>query len=287
MTLVIPPFSPNLLQDVYVMLQVDFMRHALLAGTVLAAAAGLIGYFVVLRHLVFAGDALSHVAFTGALGAVAVGTNPQVGLFGVTALIAMGMGVLGERARGRDVAIGTVLAWVLGLGALFLSLYTSRASAANSTFGVSVLFGSIFGLQAQFAQLVTLIGVGVMATLLVIARPLLFASIDPDVAAARGVPVRVLNLVFLVLLAITIGEAVQAVGALLIFALLVTPAAIAHRLLTRPFAALFLSALLAVSFTCIGLAIGFYTPYPVSFLISTLAFITYVTVVVWQRLRTS
>lgn len=285
MTPAIPPFSLNLLQDVHAVLQVDFMRHALLAGTVLAAAAGLIGYFVVLRHLIFAGDALSHVAFTGALGAAAAGINPLVGLFGVTTLVAMGMGALGERARGRDVAIGTVLAWVLGLGALFLSLYTSRASAANSTFGVTVLFGSIFGLQAQFAQLVALIGLGAMAVLLLIARPLLFASIDPDVAAARGVPVQGLNLIFLVLLAITIGEAVQAVGALLIFALLVTPAAIAHRLLTRPFRALLLSALLAIAFTWIGLAIGFYTPYPVSFLISGLAFITYISVVIWQRCR--
>ena len=287
MTAAIAPFSLNLLQDVGAMLQVDFMRQALLAGTVLAVAAGLVGYFVVLRHLAFAGDALSHVAFTGALGAAVVGLNPLVGLFGVTTLVAIGMGALGERARGRDVAIGTVLAWVLGLGALFVSIYTARASAANSTFGVTVLFGSIFGLRAQQTRLVVLIGAGAIVALLLIARTLLFASIDPEVAAVRGVPVRGLNLVFLVLLAITVGEAVQAVGALLIFALLVTPAAIAQRLLTRPFAALLLSALLAVAFTWIGLTIGFYTPYPVSFLISGLAFVTYVAVIAWQRVRTS
>lgn len=281
------PFSPNLIQDVHEMLSLDFMRYAFLAGTVLAIVAGLVGYFVVLRHLVFATEALAHVTFTGALLAVIVGSNPLLGLFGVTILVALGMGTLGTRARARDVEVGTVLAWVLGLGVLFLSIYTSQASGANSTIGVSFLFGSIFGLQAQQAQLITVVGLGATVVLLVIARPLLFASLDPDVAAARGVPVRGLNLVFLVLVALSVALAVPAVGALLNSALLVTPAAIAQRLVTRPFVALLLSPTLALAFTWAGLTIGFYTPYPVSFLISTLAFVTYVAVVTWQRLRAS
>ena len=281
----IPPFSLNLVKDVRDMLSLDFIRYAFLAGTTLAIVSGLVGYFVVLRNLVFATDALAHVTFTGALLAVIVGSDPLLGLFGVTMLVALSLGVFLTRARARDVEVGTVLAWVLGLGALFLSIYTSQSSGANSTIGVNYLFGSIFGLQAQQAQLVAVIGVVVIVVLLVIARPLLFASVDPEVAAARGVPVRVISAVFLLLVALSIAEAVPAVGALLNSALLVTPAAIAHRLVTRPFVALWLSAGLSLTFVWLGLTIGFYAPYPVSFLISTLAFVTYVAVVTWQRLR--
>ncbi len=280
-------FSPNLIQDVREMLIVDFMRHAFLAGTVLAIVAGLVGYFVVLRNLVFATEALSHVTFTGALGAAILGYNPLLGLFGVTMLVALSMGAMGTRARSRDVVVGTVLTWVLGLGVLFLSIYTSQSGATNSSIGVNFLFGSIFGLQAQQAQLIAVVGLGVIVALLLIARPLLFASLDPDVAAARGVPVRWLSLAFLVLVALSVAEAVPAVGALLNSALLVTPAAIAQRLVARPFVALLLSAVLALAFMWVGLTIGFYAPYPVSFLISALAFVTYVAVVMWQRLRTA
>jgi len=280
-------FSPNLIQDVREMLSVDFMRHAFLAGTVLAIVAGLVGYFVVLRNLVFATEALSHVTFTGALGAAILGYNPLLGLFGVTMLVALSMGAMGTRARSRDVVVGTVLTWVLGLGVLFLSIYTSQSGATNSSIGVNFLFGSIFGLQAQQAQLIAVVGLGVIVALLLIARPLLFASLDPDVAAARGVPVRWLSLAFLVLVALSVAEAVPAVGALLNSALLVTPAAIAQRLVARPFVALLLSAVLALAFMWVGLTIGFYAPYPVSFLISALAFVTYVAVVMWQRLRTA
>ena len=282
-----PPFSLNLIQDVREMLSLDFMRHAFLAGTMLSIVAGLVGYFVVLRHLVFAVEALSHVTFAGVLAAVVVGSHPLVGLFGVTTLVALGIGALDTRgqARARDVTIGTVLAWVLGLGVLLLSIYTSLASATDSI-GVNVLFGSILGLRAQQAQFTALVGVVTIVVLLAIARPLLFASIDPDVAAARGVPVRLLNVVFLVLVALSVAEAVPAVGALLNSALIVTPAAISQRLVARPFVALLLSATLALAFTWVGLTIGFYAPYPISFLISTLAFITYVAVVIWQRLCT-
>lgn len=272
-------FSPNLIQDVREMLSVDFMRHAFLAGTVLAIVAGLVGYFVVLRNLVFATEALSHVTFTGALGAAVLGYNPLLGLFGVTMLVALSMGAMGTRARSRDVVVGTVLTWVLGLGVLFLSIYTSQSGATNSSIGVNFLFGSIFGLQAQQAQLIAVVGLGAIVALLLIARPLLFASIDPDVAAARGVPVRWLSLAFLVLVALSVAEAVPAVGALLNSALLVTPAAIAQRLVARPFVALLLCAVLALAFMWVGLTIGFYAPYPVSFVISALAFVTYVAVV--------
>jgi zinc/manganese transport system permease protein len=281
---VLPPFSWNLVQDAHDMLAYDFIRTAFLAGTVVALVAGLIGYFVVLRQLTFASDALAHLTFAGALGAVVLGLPLLVGVFGLTILAALGMGALGQRARARDVAVGTVLAWVLGVGVLLLSLYTARASASNGSVGVNVLFGSIFSVQASQALLATIIGLGAVLLLLVIARPLLFASLDPDVAAARGVPVRALGVVFLTLLAVAVAESVQVVGALLLFSLLVTPPAIAQRLIRRPYRALALSAALALLFTWVGIAVAFYTPYPVSFVISALAFGAYLLVVIAQRI---
>jgi zinc/manganese transport system permease protein len=277
-----PSFSLNLIQDVQAILSLDFMRYAFLCGTMLAIASGLVGYFVVLRYQVFAVEALSHVTFTGALGVAIAGGNPLLGLFGITILAAIGMGGLEMRSqsRSRDVAIGTLLAWVLGLGVLFLSLYTS----SNGTIGVSLLFGSIFGIQVQQAKLTVGLSLITIAVLLAIARPLLFASIDPEVAIARGVPVRGLNIVFLALVALSVAAAVPAVGALLNSALIVTPAAIAQRLVARPFVALFLSALLALTFTWVGLVLGFYLPCPIGFIISALAFGAYAGVVIWQRL---
>jgi|SRR5579883_2059146 len=283
----IPPFSLNLISDVNEMLSLDFMRYAFVAGTMVAIVSGLVGYFIVLRNLVFATEALGHVTFTGALAAAVLGLDPLIGLFGATTLVALLLGVLGTQVQENDVVVGTVLAWVLGGGALFLSIYTTQSSGANGTFGVKYLFGSLFGLQAQQAQQVAIIGLALIVALLVIARPLLFASLDPDVAMARGLPVRGLSLVFLVLVALSLAEAVPAVGSLLNSALLITPAAIAQRLVTRPMVALVLSALLALTFTWVSLTIGFYASYPVSFVISTLAFVTYVWVVTWQRLRAS
>jgi zinc/manganese transport system permease protein len=279
-------FSLNPFTDLSDMLSNDFMRYAFMAGTAMAILGGLVGYFVVLRHLAFAGEALSHVAFAAALGSVLLGFDVLLGMFVITAGVALGMGTLADRARNRDVAVGTVLAWVLGLGALFLSIYTSSASAgSNGQIGVSVLFGSILGVQLQQAQEAVAIGIGATLLLLVISRPLLFATLDPSVATARGVPVKLLGVVFLVIVAVTVTEAVQVVGALLVLSLLVMPAAVAQRLTARPFVALILSAALGVLFTWIGLTIGYYEPYPVSFLITTLAFGTYVATLAGQQVR--
>jgi zinc/manganese transport system permease protein len=185
------------------------------------------------------------------------------------------LGTLGGRSRGRDVAIGTVFAWVLGLGVLFLSLYTSTRSASGGTAGVSILFGSILGLQATQAAITAIAGVITTLALLAIARPLMFMSVDPDVAAARGVPTTLIAVVFLILLGATVAEAVQAVGALLIFGLMVTPAAIAQRLTSRPYAGMLLSGALAVAFVWVGLALAFYIACPSAFLIPPLGFGTY------------
>ncbi|MBV9689989.1 MAG: metal ABC transporter permease [Ktedonobacteraceae bacterium] len=277
---VLPPFTPNLWQDIQAMLRYDFMRQALVGGTILSIVAGLVGYFVVLRHQAFAGESLSDVAFAGALGGAALGINPFVSLIVTTVVVALAMGGFGERLRGRDVAIGTVLAWMLGLGVFFLSLFTAHVSGRGTGFsGVTVLFGNILGISTEQIGTIALISGLAVLTLLLISRPLLFASLDPDVAAARGVPVRVLGLGFMVLLAVTVSEATLAVGALLVFALLLLPAAIAHQIVSRPFVALALAAALAVAFTWLGIAIGFYTGYPSSVCISLLAFVSYVVVV--------
>ena len=283
---VLPPFTLNLWQDVQIMLSYDFMRQALLAGTILSIVAGLVGYFVVLRHQAFAGESLSDVAFTGALGGAALGINPLASLLVTTIAVAVAMGGFGERLRGRDVAIGTVLAWVLGLGVLFLSLFTAHVSGMGTGFsGVTVLFGNILGISTDQTRTIALMSGLAILLLLLIARPLLFASLDPDVAAAQGVPVRLLGLGFMVLLAVTVSEATIAVGALLVFALLLLPAAMAHQVSSRPSTALALAAGLAVAMTWLGIAIGFYTGYPSSVCISLLAFISYVAVVGSSHVR--
>src|SRR5437764_9535052 len=179
----LPPFSLNLWQDVQAMLSYDFMRQAFLAGTTLSVVAGLIGYFVVLRHQAFAGESLSDVAFTGALGGAALGLNPLASLLITTIVVAVVMGGFGERLRSRDVAIGTVLAWVLGLGVLFLSLFTAHVSGTGTGFsGVTVLFGNLLGISSDQTRSIALISALAVLVLLLIARPLLFASLYPDVA---------------------------------------------------------------------------------------------------------
>ena len=208
----------------------EFMRNALIAGSFVGLACGVVGYFVVLRAQVFAGDALSHVAFTGALAAAAFGVDVRVGLFAATILGGLVMGALGDRARADDVVIGTLFAWSLGLGVLFLSIFTTRNSAGNGTAGVRVLFGSIFGLSSSDVRTSVVLALAAVALLLAVARPLLFASLDAAVAAAQGVPVRALGLVFLALVGLVAAQATQAVGALLLLGLLAAPAGAAHRL---------------------------------------------------------
>ncbi len=237
-----------------------FMQHALLAGTAVGLAAGLVGYFLVLRAQVFTADALSHVAFTGALASLAAGFDVRLGLFVVTILVALGMGTLGRRTRLDDVVVGGVFAWILGLGVLFLSIYTSTRSAGNGNGGVAVLFGSILGLSLSRAIVTAVIGVVISIAILAMARPLLFASLDENVAAARGVPVRLLGFGFLALVGATAAEATQAVGALLILGLLAAPAGAASRLTTRPLHALGLSAAIGVGSVWLGLTASYYIP---------------------------
>jgi zinc/manganese transport system permease protein len=254
------------------MLGHEFMRNAYLAGSFVALACGLVSYFVVLRGQVFAGDALSHVAFTGALAAAAAGIDIRLGLFAATLLLGAGLGMLGERARPDDVVIGSVFAWVLGLGALFLSIFISGSSGANGTAAVRVLFGSILGLSAGEARLAAAIAVLAALGTLALARPLLFASLDPEVAASLGLPVRAVGVGFLLLLALIAAEAAQAVGALLLLGLLSAPGGAARLLTDDPWRGLALSAALALAAMWGGLALSYLVPsLPASFAVIALA----------------
>ena len=261
-----------------------FLTSAFAAGTAIALASGLVGSVVVLRSQVFAGDALSHVAFTGALAALAFGVDLRLGLYGACLAFALLLAVLGRRTGADDTVIGSVFAWVLGLGALFLSVYTTSSSGTggDGTAGVSVLFGSILGLSGGQALVDSLLALVVVAGVVAVARPLLFASLDPAVAAARGVPVRALSTVFFVLLGLTAGVATQAVGALLLLGLLAAPAGAAQRCTARPFRALWLSGALAVGSMWVGLTIAYLDPVvPPSFGILGTATTVYVAVIVW------
>jgi zinc/manganese transport system permease protein len=266
-----PYFGWDLVRDVQELFRYAFMQHAFEAGTIVALSAGIIGYFVVLRGLSFAAHALSHIGFAGATAAVLTGATPIAGLLVFTMSAGAVMGALGQRLRGRDVTIGLVMAWSLGLGLLFTRLYQGSASLA-----IGILFGQIFGITSQEVALTFVAGSLTVLALIVVYRPLLFATLDEEVAEAKGVPVRGLSIAFMVILAVAVSEAVQVVGVLLIFALIVAPAAIAERFTTRPSRGVLLAAVLAVSFTWAGLTVAYYLPYPVGFFITTIAFWSYI-----------
>ncbi|MGI8492986.1 MAG: metal ABC transporter permease [Acidimicrobiales bacterium] len=268
------------------MLAHPFMARAFEAGTVIAATCGLVGYFLVLRAQVFTGDALSHVAFTGALIALAIGIDQRVGLFIGCVTFGVAMALLGPRGRADDVVIGNTFAWILGLGVLFLTIYTTSKGGGNGTAGVNVLFGSIFGLSAPQTAVVVAVGASLIAVMAAAARPLLFASIDEAVAAAVGVPVRALGIAFLALVGVSAGEATQAVGALLLLGMLAAPAAAAQRITARPYPAMALSVLLAVGSMWAGLALAYAAPgLPPSFTILAFATGIYVLTIIASHIR--
>ena len=238
----------------------EFMRNALVASTGIALAAGLAGYFLVLRGQVFAADALSHVAFTGGVAALAFGVNELLGLLVATVLAALILNSLSVATRAGDVEIGVLFAVILGLGVLFISIYVSGHSTSNSTGGVGVLFGSVFGISSGQARAAIVVSFGAVACLLVIARPLLFASVDAPAAAAQGIRVGALGGAFLLVVAVVASEAVQVTGALLILGLLATPAAVARNLTTRPYAGMALSAGIALLGTWAGLGLSYAVP---------------------------
>jgi zinc/manganese transport system permease protein len=252
------------------LLQQSFVENAFMAGTLIAIVSAIIGYFVVLRAQAFAAHALSHVGFAGATFAALVGISGLLGMSGFTVAAALGMGALGKRIRGRDVEIGMVLSFALGLGVLFLRLYTNSSSET-----VSVLFGSILSVTHANIVYTLILGIGTLIILAAIFRPLLFSSIDPEVAEARGVPTKALSIIFMFLLAITVAEAIQVVGVLLVFALIVAPAAAAQHLTRKPFSAIAIAIALGIVFTWGGLLLALATSWPVSFYIASLSALTY------------
>jgi len=267
-------FSWNLVSDFRQMWSYAFFQHGFEAGTVVAIVGGVIGYFVVLRRTAFAGHALSHIGFAGAAGAVVLGVDPIYGLLVFCLGAGAVIGALGQRLASRDTVIGIVLAFSLGLGALFLSLY--NGNDANEA--VSILFGEILGVSGSDVILTLVIGIVALASVAVMYRPLLFASVDEAVAEARRVPVRALSIAFMLALGLAVAVAVQVVGVLLIFALLVTPAATAARVTASPGPAIAVSVAVALGATWLGLAVSWYSNYPVSFFITTIAFGAYVLV---------
>ena len=275
-----PSLSWNLFDDLASLFHYEFMVHAFEAGTIVAIVAGAIGYFVVLRASAFAAHALSHIGFAGATGAVVLGVSPVFGLLAFTLASGVTIGALGNRLRGRDVTIGIVLAWTLGLGVLFISLYRGYATEAYA-----LLFGEILGISATDVVITLVAGIVTGVALMAIYRPLLFSSVDEDLASAKGVPVTALSIAFMAILAVAVTEAVQVVGVLLIFSLIVTPAAIAVRFTSRPSVAILMGIVLALLFTWLGLAIAYYSPHPVSFFITSLAFATYVAVRLSEPVR--
>jgi zinc/manganese transport system permease protein len=259
----------------------EFMRNAFAAATVVAIVSGAIGYFLVLRGETFAGHALSHVGFAGATGAALLGIAPFAGLTLFTILAGLGIGVLGQRAN-RDVAIGLVLTLSLGLGLLFLHFYTAYAGMATN-----LLFGNVLGIGATTIWILAGMAVVTLAGLAVISRPLLFASLQPELAEAKGVATGRLSVLFMIIVALATAQAIQIVGVLLVFALMVAPAATALRL-TRTFAAgIGLSVALAVIIAWVSLLLAYFTDWPTSFWITALGGLAYALshLPVWLRTR--
>ena len=218
-----------------------FAQHALLAGGLVAIACGLIGPFVVSRGMAFAVHGTSELAFTGAAGGLLIADNPVLGAYVGAIIVATIFGTLGTRERERDSSIGVILAFGLGLGVLFLSYYHGFATQATN-----ILFGNIFGVSGGQLLTLVIVAIGALAAMMFIYRPLLFASVDPEVAEAKGVAVRTLGVVFLFVLALTVTSAAQVVGTLLVLSLAITPAAAAQRLATKPFTITLISVLFAL-----------------------------------------
>lgn len=259
------------------MFEYDFMRNAFAACTIVGLVAGAIGYFLVLRGETFAGHALSHVGFPGATGAALIGQSPFVGLTLATIIAGVGIALLGERAH-RDVAIGVVLTFSLGLGLLFLHFYTAYASLATN-----ILFGNVLGISRETVVVLAVLGAASLIGLAFSARPLIFASLQPELAEAKGISTAFVSSLFMVLVAISTAETIQIVGVLLSFALLVAPAAISVRVTSTMVSGVVLSITLAVAIAWSGLTLSFFTDWPTSFWITFLGAGGYVIAVVLRR----
>lgn len=248
----------------------QFVQNALMAGFAIAIVSGLVSRFVVARNMAFAVHALAELGFTGSAGAILIGVSPLAGLLVGTTLTALFIGALGVRVRERDAVVGVVMAFGLGLGVLFLTLYQSYGAQAYA-----ILFGTITGVSLGDVELLVALGVVTLAALALVYRPLTFATVDPEVAEARGVPVRALGVVFLVIMAVAVAEAVQVVGVLLILTLLIAPGATAERLTARPGLAAAASVGVALVSVLGGISLALLTNLPASVFVTSLSFALY------------
>ena len=268
--------SWNPISDLHQLVSFPFMVNALEAGTIVAVMAGVTGWFMVLRRQTFAGHTLSIIAFPGAAAASLAGLPVAVGYFSFCGLGALALaGIAGSRRSlgAESAAIGSLQALALALGFLFVSLYHGVLNGLDS-----LLFGTFLGITSR--QVTVLLAVATAAVLLVVvaARPLFFSSVDAEVARAGGVPVGLLGFAFLLVLGLSVAETSQITGALLVFALLVTPAATAHQLTSRPGLGIALSVAIALTVTWLGLALAYFSIYPVGFYVTSLSFAVYVVV---------
>jgi zinc/manganese transport system permease protein len=252
------------------MLEYDFIWNALIASGIAAIVAGVAGYFLVMRGQTFAGHALSHIGFAGATGSGLIGLDPIWGMLGFTVAAGAGMGMLGERVSTRDVAIGVVLSLALGFGLLFLHYYTSFAAQATA-----ILFGNVLAVEPSMIAMLAIMGTANLVALAAIMRPLVFASLQPELAEAKGVPIRLVSTMFLVIVAVAVSECAQIVGVLLVFTLMVGPPAAAQSLTSRLWSGIAMSAALALAEAWLGITLAFYIDWPVSFCISLLSALGY------------
>ncbi len=264
------------------MFQYEFMNNAFAAAGIVAVVSGIVGYFLVMRGQTFAGHALSHIGFAGATGAGLIGLAPLWGLVGFTLAAGIAMGVLSERISNRDVAIGIVLALALGFGLLFLHYYTSFATQATA-----LLFGNVLAVDRTMITTLAVLGIITLVALGVIMRPLIFASLQPELAEAKGVPLRFISTAFLAIVALAVSECAQVVGVLLVFTLMVGPPAAAQRITTGLWSGLMLSAGLALGEAWLGITLAYHTDWPVSFCIALLSALAYFAAFNAPALRTS
>jgi zinc/manganese transport system permease protein len=248
----------------------EFMINAFAAAGLVAVVSGLVGYFLVMRGQTFAGHALSHIGFAGATGAGLIGLAPLWGLLGFTLAAGIVIGALSERISNRDIAIGVVLSLALGFGLLFLHYYTSFATQATA-----ILFGNVLAVDHTMIATLAALGTVTLVALAIIMRPLIFSSLQPELAEAKGVPLRLVSIAFLALVAIAVSACAQIVGVLLVFTLMVGPPAAAQRVTTGLWSGLLMSAGLALVDAWLGLTMAFYTDWPVSFCIACLSAIGY------------
>ena len=269
--------SWDLLADLQLLLQFHFMQNALVVGTLVAILGGAVGYFIVLRGQSFAAHMLSQVGFPGAAAGILLHASPVAGLVVFCVGSALGIGLLGRELdtgrRFEAATVGTILAFSLGLGLLFFRLFAGSAQGIYT-----FLFGAILGISDGDVLLTIVTTVLSLAVLAVLGRPLIFASVDPDVAEARGVPLRAISIAFLVLVALAVAVTVQIVGTLLIFALLVAPGAAAQQLTARLGLGVLLTVVLSLLFTWAGRSVAYFTVYPAGFLITSFAFGAYVAI---------